>query len=281
MHRAPEPLGAVFHDDAVDEILTDGTGAMSVLRAGRAEHVRSPFADRDELAGFLFELAAASGVRLDPLRPATGGSIGGGAFRWHAVLGPVAAAGPVLALRRHRFHSLRLARFTTGDAARALQTAFEVGRPLVIAGPTGSGKTSLLAALLTERAAAERVVILEALEELPQASPHWVRLVERPPNLEGKGAVTLARLFQESLRLRPDRLVIGEVRGPEARIFAEATLTGHRGVATTMHASSRAQVLVRLRALLPSELFDELAANLVVVTMKTEPPLGIGQVLPI
>lgn len=277
MRRAPEPFGAVFSDEAVDEVLVDGLGRMSVVRSGRSERQRSPFKGRDALAEWLLAAAEETGARLDPLRPATGGRLGG-AFRWHAVLSPTAPDGPLLSLRRHRFASLKLAAFAEGSVADALLMAFECGRPLVIAGPTGSGKTSLLAALLAERAAHERVVCLEAFEELPDASPQWVRLVERTPNLEGKGGVTLARLFHESLRLRPDRLVLGEVRGAEARLFAEAALTGHRGVLTTMHAGSRAQVLARLRALVPAELFAELAAELVVVSMRAERPLGVREV---
>lgn len=267
MQRAPEPFGSIFCDNTVDEVLVDGTGAMSVMRGHHCELQRSPFASRDDLADWLFAFATQTGVRLDPMRPATGGNFNAGAFRWHAVLSPVAASGPLLALRRHRFASLNLSSFVDGDDAQRLVTAFQSGSPLVVAGPTGSGKTSLLAALLTECALNERVVILESLEELPQASPHWVRLIERAPNLEGKGGVGLARLFQESLRLRPDRLVIGEVRGVEARVFAEAALTGHRGVVTTMHANSRDHVLARLRALAPPELVRELEDQLIVVTI--------------
>ncbi len=278
MKRAPEPFESVFRDEAVDEVLVSGRGTMSVVRGRRIESGRSPFADREAFAVWLFELAREHGTRLDPMRPAAGGSLGGGAFRWHAVLSPVAADGPLLALRRHRFEALPLGAFVGGDGARLLAAAFDHGKPLVIAGRTGSGKTSLLAALLAERAATERVVILEALEELPQASPHWVRLVERAPNLEGKGGVALPRLFQECLRLRPDRLVIGEVRGTEARVFTEAALTGHRGVVTTMHARSREQVLARLRALAPPELLRELEDELVVVSMSPGAAIGVDAV---
>lgn len=269
-----EPFEEIFSDPTIDEVLVDGWGSMSVVRGEYHEARKSPFSDRDAFAEWLFTLAAASGTRLDPMRPAAGGSLQDGGFRWHAVLGGVAPAGPLLTLRRHRFGTIGTIGFA-GDLP-ALYQAFDAGKPLVIAGPTGSGKTTLLAALLAERAPAERVVVLESLAELPHASPHWVRLVERAPNLEGRGGIDLRRLLRESLRLRPDRLIIGEVRGVEARVFAEAALTGHRGVATTMHASSRSQVLARLSALAPAGLVDELVADLVVATLRARQIIAVA-----
>jgi pilus assembly protein CpaF len=135
---------------------------------------------------------------------------------------------------------------------------------MVIVGPTGSGKSSLLAALLTS-AKDERIVILESLPELPRLSSLWVRLAARGANLEGMGAFSLAQLLVEALRLRPDRLVIGEVRGPEAGVLADALATGHAGVAATLHAGCDSSALARLRRW--DEQFQGMHGQPVIVSM--------------
>lgn len=243
-------LLAAFDDPSVDEVLVNGAhGAWAVGAAG-TRSVSSPFGGEDELCDWLLAFAERREVRLDPVVGAAGGSLGDGDLRWHAVLPPLSRDGPLLSLRRHRFGQVRLGDFAGDpiDFAR-LREAMRRRVPLLIAGPTGSGKTTLLAALLKAEAAEERLVVIESLAELPRLSPYAVRLVARPPGLGGEGAVTVARLLAEALRLRPDRLVIGEIRDAEARAFVEAARAGHGGVMATIHAATPDEALRRLASL--------------------------------
>ena len=257
-HELSACLFGLFSDPAADEALVTGQAGLWLLAAGARRPVPSPFDTALTLLRWAQRLAREGGVRLDPVCGAAGGALRrapspGGApedFRWHCVLPPLAPDGPVLSLRRHRFAALGVAAFAGDPAAlTALARVVRARRPLVVAGPTGAGKTTLLAALLREAAPDERVVVVESLAELPLLSPLWVRLVERRPNLEGVGAFPARRLVQEALRLRPDRLVIGEVRADEAGAFADALATGHGGVLTTLHADSPAAARRRLAAL--------------------------------
>lgn len=233
-------------DDALDEILVNGTSAMALVGRKSTVYESSPFADRAGMSVWVQDLAHAQGIRLDPLCAAAGGMLDSG-YRWHALLPPLCVDGPLLSLRRHRFASIQLDHFA-GDRAGAVQAASD-GSAMLIAGPTGAGKTSFLSALLAHHALSERVVVVESLQELPALSPSWIRLVERRANIEGAGAISLATLLHEAMRLRPDRLVVGEIRGPEARTFLEALTTGHRGVMATIHAGSPEQAYLRLATL--------------------------------
>ena len=277
----PPFLADYFLDPEVEEVLINGGAAASVrLASGCVRLISSPFGDRDAMLDWLFDFVHLQGLRLDLRHPSAGGHVDG-RFRWHALLPHVAPEGPLIAVRRHRFDALGVESFAAGqpDLLMAIKDHFRAGKALVIAGATASGKSSLLAALLREEASGERIVLLETLAELPLCSSHWVRLVARAPDLAGRGGVTLARLLEESLRLRPDRLVIGEVRGAEARVFAEAALTGHGGVATTMHAGSPDDVLARLASLLDDAgLYAQLSEMLMVVVMRRATPRGVARV---
>ncbi len=235
-------IEARLQGQGVDELLLNGSGRGYLLRHGVAEEFPSPFGDDMALVDWLQDLAELGSVRLDPVIGSAGGLLDDGRIRWHAVLPPVSRDGPVASFRRHRFDLLTLADFP--GSARVREWVQEK-RNVLIAGPTGAGKTTLLAALLTE-VAMERIILIEALPELPRFGPATVRLVERPRSLEGEGAVTLSRLVQESLRLRPDRLVLGEIRGHEAQAFLEAGFTGHGGLMATIHAGSADEATERL-----------------------------------
>lgn len=241
-----QELEARLQGDGVDELLLNGSRSGYLVRRGVAEAVPSPFASDDELLEWLQDLAEASNIRLDPVSGSAGGQWDGGRIRWHAILPPLSRDGPLVSFRRHRFGELTLQDFAgdlvVKDTLRAVMTA---RRPLLIAGPTGSGKTTLLAALLTEQAH-ERIVVIEALPELPRFGAMTVRLAEKLPSLEGVGAVSLSRLVRESLRLRPDRLVLGEIRGHEAQAFLQASFTGHQGIIATIHAGNAHEAIERL-----------------------------------
>lgn len=234
----------------VDEVLFNGFAHGFLVRQGLAEAFASPFASDVDLVDWLQELAEREGVRLDPLLGAAGGSLDDGRIRWHAVLPPLSRDGPLASFRRHRFDAVTVDDFAVGcgdaTATRSrLRQAVSSRRPLLIAGPTGAGKTTLLAALLAE-VASERMILIEATPELPRLGPSTVRLAERPPDLDGVGAVGLSRLVREALRLRPDRLVLGEIRGPEALAFLEMSATGHGGIMATLHAGSAEEARDRL-----------------------------------
>jgi pilus assembly protein CpaF len=239
-----------FQDPSVDELLLNGACSVFV-RSGTKLAPAAPFFEHDEaLLDFLLELAASQDIRLDPACGSAGGTLPELPGRWHCVLPPLSRDGPLFCVRRHRFEALTLDDFSmTAEVRGRLERHVEVGAPLVIVGATGCGKTSLLAALLRVHALEERVVVIETLPELPRLGPAWIRLAERPASLEGRGGVAADRLLAEALRLSPDRLVLGEIRGAEARAFVEAARTGHQGLMATLHAGSANEALARLCAL--------------------------------
>ena len=245
-----EHLLRFFENPQVDEVLVNGAASLWLVIANELVSRTNPFSSATELARWAQIFARSQGVRLDPVCGSAGGSFQEGVYRWHCVLPPLAPDGPLLCLRRHRFKDLQLHSFQAdGSLLAELQTYMASRGNLLVAGPTGSGKTSIMAALLANHAQHERVVIIESTAELPLTSARAVRLLERRPNLEQVGAVPLELLLREALRLRPDRLVVGEVRGAEAGALCEALLTGHSGVMATIHASNAPDALVRLSLL--------------------------------
>lgn len=199
---------------------------------------------------WLQDLAVACGTRLDPMSPSAGGNIPGFPARWHALFPPVARNGPVLSIRRSRLGSLRLDDFGIPDGLRMeLDAHLQAGGSVLVSGPTGSGKSSFLGAMLCASLRERRMVIIESVAELSGLSPAFLELVARPPNLAGDGEVGVGWLFQESLRLRPDGIVIGEIRGDEAAAFCSAMSSGHPWCLATIHAGSPREALDRLASL--------------------------------
>ncbi|MEN9834501.1 MAG: hypothetical protein RL011_694 [Pseudomonadota bacterium] len=245
--RLSREILGFFDDPAVDELLINGAGSACLVASGRLSLAEAPFKSVAELALWCQNWARRLGVRLDPVVGAAGGSFQGHSFRWHCVLPPIAPDGPLFSLRRHRFELLNLSSFRlTSEQLGLIKEAMVRRSNLLICGPTGCGKTTILASLLKEFAPDERVIIVESLPELPLPTPYSARLIERQANLEQIGAVSLERLLRESLRLRPDRLVVGEVRGPEAKVFCEALMSGHEGVMATIHAASPSDAMAKL-----------------------------------
>ena len=245
-----ETLFANFDRSEVDEILVNGDRGLWVVIGDRLELGFSPFSSLAQLAAWAQEMARRNGVRLDPICGSGGGSLQQNNFRWHCVLPPLTPDGALLAIRKHRFTQIGLDDFVASpETAAALRVIASTRCHLLIVGPTGSGKTSMMSAILSEYAEKERVVLVEALAELPLPSPCSVRLLERRPNLDNIGAISMTRLVQEALRLRPDRLVIGEVRGHEVAALCEALISGHGGVMATLHANDPDDALARLEVL--------------------------------
>jgi pilus assembly protein CpaF len=264
-----------FRDPSVDELLLNGACSVFVRRGTKLVPVSPLFEDDEALLDFLLELAASQEVRLDPACGSAGGTLPELPGRWHCVLPPLSRDGPLFCIRRHRFEALTLDDFSmTAEVRSRLERHVEVGAPLVIVGSTACGKTSLLAALLREHALDERVIVIETIPELPRLGPAWIRLAERPASLEGRGGIAADRLLAEALRLSPDRLVLGEIRGAEARAFVEAARTGHAGLMATLHAGSASEALARLCALAKTESPPDSLA--VVRLLRGMPPRIVG-----
>lgn len=247
---ALEPL---LQQAGVTDVLVNAPDEVYVDRGAGLERTDIAFADEAEVRRLAVRLAAAVGRRLDDGSPFVDARLPSG-VRVHAVLGCVADTGTCLSLRVPNRQRLSLADWAasgslSAEAAGLLERLVVRRRAFLISGGTGSGKTTLLAALLSLVPATERIVIAEDSRELRPDHPHCVRLESRPANAEGSGAITLTDLVRQALRMRPDRLVVGEVRGAELADLLSALNTGHEGGCGTVHANSAADVPARLEAL--------------------------------
>lgn len=243
-------LRALWQDGEVTDVLINGSNSIWVDRGGGLERVAGDVGDVRVLAT---RLAAAAGQRLDDAAPVADGRLPDGT-RLHAVLAPVAAEGACLSLRRPRPRALALADWRrTGSIGpvgeRVLQALVECRANVLISGATGSGKTTLLAALLALAPPDERLLCIEEARELAPDHPHVVHLQARAANVQGAGSITLADLVRTAMRMRPDRLVLGECRGAEVREVLLALNTGHDGGMATVHANAATEVPARLVAL--------------------------------
>jgi pilus assembly protein CpaF len=240
-----EPLLA---DPAVTEVMLNGPGRAYVERAGRLEPVVLDL-DAAAIVHVVERVVAPLGLRLDRSCPMVDARLADGS-RLHAVIPPLAVDGPCVTIRRFGARAVTLEEFGVDGAAGAfLRWAVVAGWNLLVAGATSAGKTTLLNALSAAIPCAERVVTIEETAELRLAQPHVVRLEARPANAEGAGGVTVRELVRAALRMRPDRLVVGEVRGGEALDMLQALNTGHDGSMSTIHANGPVDALARLETL--------------------------------
>lgn len=247
------PLEVLLREPGVTDVLVNGPDQVWIDRGSGLIRTAVRFPDDDAVRRLAVRLAGLAGRRLDDAVPWVDVGLPDGT-RLHAVLPPVSGSGTCLSLR-----VLRRCAYSVDDLAAlgtlpgespALMRALMAARlPFLVTGGTGTGKTTLLSALLGEAAAADRIVVCEDAPELSPAHPHVVRLLTRPPNVEGVGQVTLRDLVRQALRMRPDRLVVGEVRGAEVVDLLAALNTGHDGGCGTLHANRAAEVPARLEAL--------------------------------
>ncbi|MDR5700257.1 TadA family conjugal transfer-associated ATPase [Agromyces aerolatus] len=247
------PLAPFAASGPVTDLFVNGDAGLWIDRGTGPEIDASWSATEAEVRQLAVKLIARGGRHIDEATPAVDVRLGRG-IRVHAVLPPISAAGTAISIRIPRpggFSLAALARagMFSGDHDRALRDAVAARRNVLVTGAGGTGKTTLLAALLGEASAGERIVVIEDVAELDVAHPHLVRLEARQPNLEGTGRVGLDTLLREALRMRPDRLVVGECRGAELRELLAALNTGHDGGAGTLHANSVDDVPARLEAL--------------------------------
>ncbi|MDH6111467.1 pilus assembly protein CpaF [Kitasatospora sp. MAP12-15] len=248
------PLDHLLSAPDVTDVLVNGPSEVWVDRGGGLSRESGiSFPDVEAVRHLAHRLATAAGRRLDDARPWVDARLPDGT-RLHAVLPPIATGCTHISLRVCRSRPFTLDELVAADAlpatgAELLRAIVRARLSLLITGGTGTGKTTLLAALLGLAGAGERIVIAEDSAELRPAHPHVVRLQSRPPNQEGLGELTLRDLVRQALRMRPDRIVVGEVRGVEICELLAALNTGHEGGCSTVHANSAADVPVRLEAL--------------------------------
>jgi pilus assembly protein CpaF len=247
------PLEVLLADPSVEEVMVNGPDRVFVERGGRIEPTPIGFADEEELRNAIERILAPLGRRVDELSPMVDARLADGS-RVNVVIPPLAIDGPAVSIRRfgaERPGPDRLVELGTLDPAQRarLEEAVRARRSILVSGGTGSGKTTLLNALSSFVAPAERVVTIEDAAELRLQQPHVVRLESRPAGVEGRGEVTIRDLLRNALRMRPDRIVIGEVRGPEALDLLTALNTGHDGALSTVHANSPRDAIARLETL--------------------------------
>jgi pilus assembly protein CpaF len=252
-HPALAPLTGFLGDPDVTDLFVNGTDGLYVDRGCGAERQPGWRTTEQDVRELATALIAAGGRHIDDAHPAVDVRLPGG-LRVHAVLPPIALGGTVISVRVARSEPLDIAglerRRMLSDAQRDRLEGLVAQRAnLLITGAAGCGKTTLLAALLDLVPETERIVTIEDVAELRLRHPHHVRLEARQANLEGAGGIGLAQLVREALRMRPDRLVIGECRGEEVRELLSALNTGHDGGAGTLHANGLTDVPARLEAL--------------------------------
>jgi pilus assembly protein CpaF len=254
------PLEPLLRTPGVTDVLVNGAGHVYLDRGGGLELTDVRFADDGAVRRLAQRLAAVGGRRLDDATPYVDLRLADGT-RLHAVLAPVARPGTVISLRVPRGGGFALHELVDGQVAEVVRMVIEARLAFLVSGGTGSGKTTLLAAMLGEVDPRERLVVVEDATELRPTHPHVVGLEARPPNIEGAGAIDLRTLVRQALRMRPDRLVVGEVRGAEVVELLAAMNTGHEGGCGTLHANSALDVPARVEALALAAGLDRAAAH--------------------
>jgi pilus assembly protein CpaF len=247
------PLEPLLADPSVDEVMVNGPGSVWVERAGRLEAAGVAFCGEAELLHAIERILAPLGRRVDEASPLCDARLPDGS-RVNVVIPPLALSGPCLTIRRFRRQGFSLDDLVengtlSSELAGFLARCVQARASILVSGGTGSGKTTTLGALSGALPEGERIVTIEDAAELRLRQPHVVRLEARPANLEGRGEVTIRQLVRNALRMRPDRIVVGEVRGAEALDMLMALNTGHEGSLTTVHANSPPDALRRVETL--------------------------------
>jgi len=248
------PIEPLLADPSVSDVLVNGPGQVYVERRGMLEATNVRFDSVEHLMRIIDKIVSRIGRRIDESSPMVDARLPDGS-RVNAIIAPLALDGPVLSIRRFAvvpYNMQDLLNFNTLTQEMAdLVTGMVKGKlNLLISGGTGSGKTTLLNVVSAAIPESERIITIEDAAELQLQQPHVVRLETRPPNIEGKGEVTQRALVRNSLRMRPDRIIVGEVRGPEVLDMLQAMNTGHEGSMSTIHANSPRDALTRLEHML-------------------------------
>jgi len=248
------PLEPLLADPTISDILVNRHNTIYIERRGKIEATNVTFKDDEHLMRVIERIVSSVGRRIDESSPMVDARLQDGS-RVNAIIPPLSIDGPVLSIRRFGSEPLRMSALIenqalTKDIADMLQMCVNARLNCLISGGTGAGKTTLLNALSAFIPEDERIVTIEDSAELQLQQPHTVRLETRPPNIEGRGEVTQRDLVKNALRMRPDRIVIGEVRGGEAIDMLQAMNTGHDGSLTTVHANTPRDALARLETMI-------------------------------
>lgn len=247
------PLTPLLADPSITEIMVNGLGSLYVERAGQLEQLTNCFSTEEEILHLINRMVGPLGRRIDTSSPLVDARLPDGS-RVNAIIPPLSLMGPVLTIRRFPKQPLSLTKLvecSTLDQTMAdfLVTAIKAKRNMVISGGTGSGKTTTLNALGSSIAEQERIITIEDAAEIRLHHPHLVSLEARPPNLEGRGEIPVRLLLKNALRMRPDRIIVGEIRGGEALDMLQAMNTGHQGSLTTVHANAPLEALLRIETM--------------------------------
>jgi pilus assembly protein CpaF len=248
------PLEPLLAQDGITDIMINGARECYIEIDGRVVAAPIQFADNSQLANICQRIASRVGRRVDESTPICDARLPDGS-RVNIIFPPLALDGPALTIRKFRRERLTLEQLVTlgalsGDARALLEIVSRCRCNVIISGGTGSGKTTLLNCLTGHIAPSERIITCEDAAELQLQQPHVVRLETRPPNLEGEGAIVMRDLVRNCLRMRPERIIVGEVRGAEAFDLLQAMNTGHDGSMSTLHANSPREALARLEGMI-------------------------------
>jgi pilus assembly protein CpaF len=248
------PLEPLLADPTISDILVNGSQQVYVERRGQLSLTDVTFADDDHLMKIIDKIVSRVGRRVDESSPMVDARLSDGS-RVNVIIPPLALDGPVLSIRRFAVVPLSMENLIelktlTAEMAQVLQALSSAEVNLLISGGTGSGKTTLLNIMSGFIDPGERVVTIEDAAELQLRQPHVVRLETRPANIEGRGEITQRTLVRNALRMRPDRIILGETRGAEAVDMLQAMNTGHEGSMTTVHANTARDALARLENML-------------------------------
>ena len=254
------PLEDLLADDSVTEIMVNGPHRVYVERRGKLQLTDLQFLDDASVNAVIERIVSPIGRRIDESQPYVDARLADGS-RVNAIIPPLSLSGPTITIRKFAKRTLTVEDFVnfgtwTYNAAEFMKACVIMRKNIIVAGGTGSGKTTLLNLLSGFIPSSERIVTVEDAAELKLVQPHVVRLEARPPNIEGRGAVTIRDLVKNCLRMRPDRIIVGECRGGEALDMLQAMNTGHDGSLTTIHANSPRDALARLETLVLMAGFD-------------------------
>jgi len=272
------PLEPLLNDPSVSDILVNGPRQVYVERQGRLELSDVTFVDDAHLMKIIDKIVSRVGRRIDESSPMVDARLPDGS-RVNAIIPPLAIDGPTMSIRRFSVDPLRLRNLVeleslTENMSAILQALGRAKVNILISGGTGSGKTTMLNAISGYIRDTERIVTIEDAAELQLQQPHVVRLETRPPNLEGRGEVTQRALVRNALRMRPDRIILGEVRGAEALDMLQAMNTGHEGSMATIHANTPRDALTRLE-----NMISMASAGLPTKAMRQQVSSAIGVVV--
>lgn len=272
------PLETLLADPTVSDILVNTYKQVYVERHGKLELTDVTFSDDAHLMKIIDKIVSRVGRRIDESSPMVDARLPDGS-RVNAIIPPLAIDGPVMSIRRFAAEPLRLAdlveyKSLTAEMAEILQGLGRAKVNILISGGTGSGKTTMLNVISGFISSAERIVTIEDAAELQLQQPHVIRLETRPPNIEGSGEVTQRALVRNALRMRPDRIILGEVRGGEALDMLQAMNTGHEGSMATIHANTPRDALIRLE-----NMFSMAAATLPAKAMRQQISSAISVVV--